>query len=128
MSESQGLFTCQHVSFIPEQEKRQTKQQEQDLEICIQQMSKTLTDLKKQLQNTALDQASEIFRCNDDQDLLASLKESGAAADLDRVEEHSLKFSEHSEQLQEVSRLFVGAQNHKLYHLEGFLLFCKESI
>ena len=65
-------------------------------------MCKTLTDLKKQLQNTALDQASEIFRSNDDQDLLANLKEAGSLGDLDRMEEHSGKFSEHSEQLQEV--------------------------
>ncbi|XP_038072422.1 alpha-catulin-like isoform X2 [Patiria miniata] len=86
-------------------EKRPNKQHEQDLETCIQQMSKTLLDLKKQLQNTALDQASEIFRSNDDQDLLANLKQTGATGDLDRVEEHSLKFSEHSEQLQEACRL-----------------------
>ncbi|XP_022111474.1 alpha-catulin-like isoform X2 [Acanthaster planci] len=86
-------------------EKKPNKQQEQDLEMCVQQMSKTLLDLKKQLQNTALDQASEIFRSSDDQDLLANLKQRGAAGELDRVEEHALKFSEHSEQLQEACRL-----------------------
>ncbi|XP_071792052.1 alpha-catulin-like isoform X2 [Asterias amurensis] len=86
-------------------EKRISKQHEQELEAYITQMCKTLTDLKKQLQNTALDQASEIFRSNDDQDLLANLKEAGSLGDLDRMEEHSGKFSEHSEQLQEASRL-----------------------
>ena len=96
------MFIVRLFIILSPQEKRLSKQLEQELEMYIVQMSKTLTDLKKQLQNTALDQASEIFRSNDDQDLLANLKEAGVMGDLDKMEEHSVKFSEHSEQLQEV--------------------------
>ena len=47
-------------------------------------------------------QASDLFRQNDDEGLLKSLRVSGVSGELDRVEELTVKFSEHREQLEEV--------------------------
>ncbi|XP_070570526.1 alpha-catulin-like isoform X2 [Ptychodera flava] len=86
-------------------EKNECMYPTEDLETAIIKMCKITQDLKKQLQDTALDQASEIFQNNEDHDLLTTLKNGGVAGDLDKVEEYSLKFSEHTEQLQEACRL-----------------------
>ena len=55
-----------------------------------------------QLQDTAMDQASEIFKVNEDHELLTALKIAGQSGQVERVDEISVKFEEHSEQLQEV--------------------------
>jgi len=49
-----------------------------------------------------LDQAADVFKLNEDQALLTSLKAAGVAGLTDKVNELSVKFEEHSEQLQEV--------------------------
>ncbi|CAL1545906.1 unnamed protein product [Lymnaea stagnalis] len=55
---------------------------------------------------TAMSQASDLFRQNDDEGLLKALRMAGLAGDLGRVEELTVKFSEHQEQLEEVCKLF----------------------
>ena len=57
-----------------------------------------------QLQNVALAQCNEIFRTINDAALLASMKEAAASGNLDRLEEKTNDFTEHTEQLQEVGR------------------------
>ena len=59
----------------------------------------------KKLQDTSLDQASEVFKSNEDHELLTSLKAAGMSGERERVNELSVKFEEHSEQLQEVNQL-----------------------
>lgn len=54
------------------------------------------------LLTTAMSQASDLFRQNDDEGLLKALRVSGLAGDLNHVEELTVKFSEHQEQLEEV--------------------------
>ena len=49
-----------------------------------------------------MDQASEVFKTNEDHELLSFLKNAGMAGERGRVDEFSVKFNEHSEQLQEV--------------------------
>ena len=57
-----------------------------------------------QLLDTAMDQASELFKSNEDHILLQSLRTSGIEGESNRVEELSVKFEEHIEQLEEVCR------------------------
>ena len=54
-----------------------------------------------------MDQAADVFKLNEDQSLLSSLKAAGLNGQTDRVNEISVKFVEHSEQLQEVRQLFA---------------------
>jgi hypothetical protein len=49
-----------------------------------------------------MDQASELFKANEDHDLLKCLKLAGINGDVRKVEELSVKFEEHREQLEEV--------------------------
>ena len=56
-----------------------------------------------QLQDTTMDQASELFKINEDHDLLKGLKLHGLAGCPDKVDELSVKFREHAEQLEEVN-------------------------
>ena len=51
-----------------------------------------------------MDQASELFKSNEDHILLQSLRTSGIEGESNRVEELSVKFEEHIEQLEEVCR------------------------
>ena len=61
-----------------------------------------------QLQDTAMDQASEVFKSNEDHELLTQLKTSGMNRESERVAELSVKFQEHSDQLQEVWKVSNG--------------------
>ena len=49
-----------------------------------------------------MDQASELFKANEDHDLLKCLKTAGINGDVKKVDELSVKFEEHREQLEEV--------------------------
>ena len=64
-----------------------------------------------QLQDTTMDQASDLFKTNEDHELLASLKQSGLNGEPARVDEMSVKFEEHSDQLQEVSQRIKYCQD-----------------
>jgi len=50
-----------------------------------------------------MDQAADVFKLNEDQALLSSLKAAGISGQTEKVNELSVKFEEHSEQLQEVT-------------------------
>lgn len=70
---------------------------------------RTLTaakSLNKQLQDTAMDQASELFKANEDHEILKHLKAAGGSGDQQRVAEMTVKFEEHMQQLEEVCKLF----------------------
>lgn len=49
-----------------------------------------------------MDQAADVFKLNEDQQLLTALKAAGLGGQRDKVNELSVKFDEHSDQLQEV--------------------------
>ena len=49
-----------------------------------------------------MDQASDVFKLNEDHELLLALKSAGIGGLKDKVDEFSVKFEEHSDQLQEV--------------------------
>ncbi|XP_074653442.1 alpha-catulin-like isoform X2 [Tubulanus polymorphus] len=77
----------------------------QELETAILKTCELSKLLKKQLQDTAMDQASELFKTSEDHDLLMALKSAGLNGDYEQVCELSVKIEEHSEQLQEVCKL-----------------------
>ena len=54
-----------------------------------------------------MDQASDVFKTNEDHELLTALKNAGFQGERDRIAELSVKFEEHSEQLQEVGLLLL---------------------
>ena len=49
-----------------------------------------------------MEQCSDIFKANEDADLLQTLRSAGQSGERNRVDEISVKFQEHAEQLQEV--------------------------
>ena len=49
-----------------------------------------------------MDQASELFKANEDDSLLKCLKTAGSNGDVRKVDELWVKFEEHREQLEEV--------------------------
>ena len=55
-----------------------------------------------ELQDTAMDQASEVFKTNQDHELLAALKQAGGQGNEVKAREISQQFQEHAEQIQEV--------------------------
>lgn len=55
-----------------------------------------------QVIDTAMDQASDVFKLNEDHELLAALKSAGLSGLKERVDELSVKFEEHADQLMEV--------------------------
>ena len=54
-----------------------------------------------------MDQASELFKSNEDHILLRNLRAAGTAGEVGSVDEFSVKFEEHIEHLEEV-RLVPG--------------------
>ena len=57
-----------------------------------------------------MDQASEVFKTNEDHSLLGNMKTAGFKGEKDRVDELAGKFEEHSEQLQEVGVQWLQLQ------------------
>lgn len=49
-----------------------------------------------------MDQASELFKANEDHEILKHLKAAGGSGDQQRVAEMTVKFEEHMQQLEEV--------------------------
>lgn len=49
-----------------------------------------------------MDQASELFKANEDHEILKHLKAAGGSGDQQRVAEMAVKFEEHMQQLEEV--------------------------
>lgn len=83
----------------------------QELETAIIKTIEASKNLHKQLQDTTMDQASELFKINEDHDLLKGLKLHGLAGRPDKVDELSVKFREHAEQLEEVCKLLRHIAN-----------------
>ncbi|XP_013408473.1 alpha-catulin isoform X2 [Lingula anatina] len=77
----------------------------QELETAIIRTGTVAKSLRKQLQETAMDQASEVFHSNEEQELFTALRNAGSNGEKGAVDEVSVKFEEHSEQLQEVCKL-----------------------
>ncbi|CAG5122756.1 unnamed protein product [Candidula unifasciata] len=112
----------------------------QDLETAIIKTLESSKILRKQLLQTAMSQASDLFRQNDDEGLLKSLRMAGMAGELDRVEELTVKFSEHQEQLEEVCKLFrhmastepliIAAEHNEsfLHNLGPLILFAAHTL
>ncbi|KAL4217108.1 Alpha-catulin [Mactra antiquata] len=78
----------------------------QELETAILKTLEISKSLRSQLQETAMDQASELFKCNEDHILLRSLQTAGTNGEIGSVDELSVKFEEHIDQLEEVCKLF----------------------
>ncbi|XP_052236076.1 alpha-catulin-like isoform X2 [Dreissena polymorpha] len=78
----------------------------QDMEMAILKTLETAKTLKKQLQEAAMEQAGELFKCNEDHVLLRSLQTAGIQGETGSVDELSVKFGEHIDQLEEVCKLF----------------------
>ena len=86
-----------------------------------------------QLVDSAMDQASEVFKTNEDHELLAALKQAGLQGNAAKVSELALTFEEHTEQIQEVgwsllllmpSPFIVEIKFHiKIYSFKGFPVF-----
>ncbi|KAF2366611.1 Vinculin/alpha-catenin [Trinorchestia longiramus] len=77
-----------------------------DLDAAISAVLTATTDLRTELHNTALEQASEIVRGGcEESELMSALKNSGLATDQERLDEYSDRFLEHIEHIQEVCKL-----------------------
>ena len=65
--------------------------------------SKTLfSDFFPQLLESAMEQASELFRRNEDHELLSGLRAAGLEGEVQHAEQLTVQFAEHQEQLEEV--------------------------
>uniref|UniRef100_A0A914HFZ8 Alpha-catulin n=1 Tax=Globodera rostochiensis TaxID=31243 RepID=A0A914HFZ8_GLORO len=74
-------------------------------EITVERLNRRLKDLRKQLQVVGLEQIATVFRQNEDQTILSSLKTCSISGDIDGVERFLEQFRLHAEHLQEVCRL-----------------------
>ncbi|PVD38027.1 hypothetical protein C0Q70_00634 [Pomacea canaliculata] len=78
----------------------------QDLETAILRCLDVCKCLRKQLLEAAMEQASELFRRNEDHELLSGLRAAGLNGEVQRAEQLTVHFAEHQEQLEEVCKLF----------------------
>ena len=75
-----------------------------------------------------MSQASDLFKQNDDEGLLKALRLAGMQGELDTVEEMTVRFSEHQEQLEEVGLFYTNNHyhyGHKTQSLRLFYFFSK---
>ncbi|TKR96652.1 hypothetical protein L596_010643 [Steinernema carpocapsae] len=101
----------------PEQDQCESLRSE-GVEVTVERLNRRLKDLRKQLQIVAMDQISDVFRSNDDQTILSSMKACSISGDIDGVEKYLEKFREHSEHIQEVCRLLhhISLNDHLHIH------------
>ncbi|GAB6031139.1 myosin 3, variant 4 [Chamberlinius hualienensis] len=83
---------------------KETTSPSEELEAAIVRTLRATKDVKQQLQDTALDQASDLFKA-EDMDLIGSTKNAALASDATKVEECAERFHEHVEHIQEVCKL-----------------------
>lgn len=76
----------------------------EELEASIVRTLRASKDVKQQLQDTALDQAGDLFKA-EDMDLIGAVRNAALAADTGRVEECAERFQEQVEHIQEVCKL-----------------------
>lgn len=86
-------------------EKQKRVRHDDQLDSAILKISRTIMELRKQLQSTAIEQASDIFRSNQDHIVLSNIKEVATKSERDRLTKLSEKFHEHSDQVQDLCRL-----------------------
>nr|XP_054758263.1 alpha-catulin-like [Lytechinus pictus] len=79
--------------------------QEDELEVLVVKMVKSVSDLKKQLQHTALDHASEVFKVGDDHGTIHKLKEVATQGQVEAVQQLTIRFHDYADQIREVCRL-----------------------
>ncbi|KAK0423881.1 hypothetical protein QR680_008384 [Steinernema hermaphroditum] len=100
----------------PEQDQCESLRGE-GIEVTVERLNRRLKDLRKQLQIVAMDQISDVFRSNDDQTILSSIKACSISGDIDGVEKYLEKFREHSEHIQEVCRLLHHISLNDTLHI-----------
>ncbi|KAI1292293.1 Alpha-catulin [Halotydeus destructor] len=103
------------IALSIEQEGSSTPTEE--FENALAQTVRATTELKHQLQITALDQADELFKLTEEIDILTKLKASALEGDRKNVDECTEHFSEHAERVQEVCRLLHHVSSNETLQL-----------
>ncbi|XP_048473599.1 alpha-catulin isoform X1 [Rhincodon typus] len=81
------------------------KEATEDMELAIIRTRQCVSELRRELQNTAVESAGELLKCYTEHVVLKALKVSGVEANLEALAECTCKLSEQKEQLAETSRL-----------------------
>ncbi|KAL1230088.1 Alpha-catulin [Trichinella pseudospiralis] len=76
-----------------------------DVDSLVVRISKVCNDLRKQLQLVALDQATDVFRSDEDEVITSSIKACSVSGDVDGVEQFIERFRDHANHMEEVCRL-----------------------
>ncbi|KRY52492.1 Alpha-catulin [Trichinella britovi] len=76
-----------------------------DVDSLVVRISKVCKDLRKQLQLVALDQATDVFRSDEDEVITSSIKACSVSGDVDGVEQFIERFRDHANHMEEVCRL-----------------------
>ncbi|KRX20631.1 Alpha-catulin [Trichinella nelsoni] len=76
-----------------------------DVDSSVVRISKVCKDLRKQLQLVALDQATDVFRSDEDEVITSSIKACSVSGDVDGVEQFIERFRDHANHMEEVCRL-----------------------
>ncbi|KAG8572035.1 hypothetical protein GDO81_011890 [Engystomops pustulosus] len=84
---------------------QKTKDIMEDLELAILKTCQCITELKRELHNSATTLASDLLKYHADHIVLKALKIAGAEGNLEAVAEYTCKLSEQKEQLVETCRL-----------------------
>ncbi|XP_071822639.1 alpha-catulin-like isoform X2 [Apostichopus japonicus] len=86
-------------------DKQKRVRHDDELDSAILKISRTIMELRKQLQSTAIGQAADIFRTNEDHVILTNIREAASSAEKGKLGKLSEKFHEHSDQVQDLCRL-----------------------
>ncbi|XP_078394647.1 alpha-catulin isoform X4 [Cetorhinus maximus] len=81
------------------------KEATEDMELAIIKTQQCMSELRRELQNTAVESAGDLLKCYTEHVVLKALKVSGVEANLEALAECTCKLSEQKEQLTETSRL-----------------------
>ncbi|PIK61663.1 putative alpha-catulin-like [Apostichopus japonicus] len=95
----------QHICFPIHLDKQKRVRHDDELDSAILKISRTIMELRKQLQSTAIGQAADIFRTNEDHVILTNIREAASSAEKGKLGKLSEKFHEHSDQVQDLCRL-----------------------
>ena len=94
------------ITIIYTQEQRERNSPTEELEMAIRTLLQCTQELRLQLQQTALEQASELLASSrEDSDLVIHLRNAAVSIDGDRFDECGERFQEHIDHLQEVCKL-----------------------
>ncbi|CDW58164.1 BK channel interacting protein 2 [Trichuris trichiura] len=77
----------------------------EDIDTAVSRVSKICKDLRKQLQLVGLDQATDMFRSDEDEVILSTIKACAVSGDVDGVEQFVERFRDHAVHMEEVCRL-----------------------